>query len=99
MMNVKDDNTIEPLDRIIDLAEGGRELTDEELASLMQDEDSMRAYREMLLMKTAVCQTKRCQPLKPYGKRHKNKILSHPLMKRLWRQRQLSDGLPLSRNT
>lgn len=56
MMNVKDDNTIEPLDRIIDLAEGGRELTDEELASLMQDEDSMHAYREMLLMKTAVCQ-------------------------------------------
>ena len=55
-MNVKDYNTIEALDRIIDLAESGRELTDEELASLMQDEESMRAYREMMLMKTAVCQ-------------------------------------------
>ena len=54
MMNWKDDHNDEVLERIIDLAESGRELTDEELASMMQDEEAMRAYREMMLMKSAV---------------------------------------------
>ena len=53
-MNWKDDHNDEVLERIIDLAESGRELTDEELASMMQDEEAMRAYREMMLMKSAV---------------------------------------------
>lgn len=53
-MNWKDDHNDEVLERIIDLAESGRELTDEELASMMQDEEAMHAYREMMLMKSAV---------------------------------------------
>lgn len=56
MMNVKDDNNDEVLARIIDLVEGGHELTDEELASLMQDKEAMEAYREMMILKGAVCQ-------------------------------------------
>ena len=53
-MNRKDDHNDDVLERIIDLADGGRELTDEELVSLMQDEEALRAYREMMLMKSAV---------------------------------------------
>lgn len=56
MMNVKDDNNDEVLARIIDLVEGGHELTDDELASLMQDKEAMEAYREMMILKGAVCQ-------------------------------------------
>lgn len=44
----------EELERIVGLMEEGRQLSDEELASLMQDDEAMKACRDFYLMKGAV---------------------------------------------
>lgn len=53
-MDRKEDIKEEELERIVRLMENGKQLSDEELASVMQDEEAMHACRELQNCKNAV---------------------------------------------
>ena len=53
-MDKKEDIKEEELKRIVRLMEDGKQLSDEELASVMQDEEAMRTCRELQNYKNAV---------------------------------------------
>ena len=53
-MDKKEDIKEEELERIVKLMEDGKQLSDEELASVMQDEEVMRTCRELQNCKNAV---------------------------------------------